>query len=249
HQREVENRFREVVRQDRARIQITRISRFGLLEISRQRLSPSLGESSHHVCPRCNGTGTIRDNESLSLSILRLIEEEALKENTHEIHAIVPVPIASYLLNEKRQSVNEIERRQHNIRVIIVPNDQMESPHFNVIRIRKGEEISTLSYYLIQYHETEVNNLIDEANGDKRLHEQPAISNFSLQPEINIKNISLCECKSSKENNKLINKKTSISLFNRIIFFFKRIFNESEKYILKIRKKSKKDNNKQYNNY
>ncbi|MGP1939442.1 MAG: ribonuclease E, partial [Arsenophonus sp. ET-DL9-MAG3] len=113
----------EVVRQDRARIQITRISRFGLLEISRQRLSPSLGESSHHVCPRCSGTGTIRDNESLSLSILRLIEEEALKENTHEIHAIVPVPIASYLLNEKRQSVNEIERRQHNIRVIIVPND------------------------------------------------------------------------------------------------------------------------------
>ncbi|XZQ55923.1 MAG: ribonuclease E [Arsenophonus sp.] len=249
HQREVENRFREVVRQDRARIQITRISRFGLLEISRQRLSPSLGESSHHVCPRCNGTGTIRDNESLSLSILRLIEEEALKENTHEIHAIVPVPIASYLLNEKRQSVNEIERRQHNIRVIIVPNHQMESPHFNVIRIRKGEEISTLSYYLVQYHETEVNNLIDEANGDKRLHEQPAISTFSLQSEINIKNISLCECKSSKENDKLINKKTSISLFNRIIFFFKRLFNELEKYILKIRKKSKKDNDKQCNNH
>lgn len=100
HQREVENRLREAVRQDRARIQIARISRFGLLEMSRQRLSPSLGESSHHVCPRCSGTGTIRDNESLSLSVLRLIEEEALKENTHEVHAIVPVQIASYLLNE-----------------------------------------------------------------------------------------------------------------------------------------------------
>lgn len=100
HQREVENRLRDAVRQDRARIQIGRISRFGLLEMSRQRLSPSLGESSHHVCPRCNGTGTVRDNESLSLSILRLIEEEALKENTNEVHAIVPVPVASYLLNE-----------------------------------------------------------------------------------------------------------------------------------------------------
>ncbi|MDN6072896.1 MAG: ribonuclease E, partial [Enterobacterales bacterium] len=93
HQREVENRLRDAVRQDRARIQIGRISRFGLLEMSRQRLSPSLGESSHHVCPRCNGTGTVRDNESLSLSILRLIEEEALKENTNEVHAIVPVPV------------------------------------------------------------------------------------------------------------------------------------------------------------
>ena len=100
HQRAVENRLREAVRQDRARIQISHISRFGLLEMSRQRLSPSLGESSHHVCPRCSGTGTVRDNESLSLSILRLIEEEALKENTREVHAIVPVPIASYLLNE-----------------------------------------------------------------------------------------------------------------------------------------------------
>ena len=90
HQRAVENRLREAVRQDRARIQISHISRFGLLEMSRQRLSPSLGESSHHVCPRCSGTGTIRDNESLSLSILRLIEEEALKDNTKEVHAIVP---------------------------------------------------------------------------------------------------------------------------------------------------------------
>ena len=91
HQREVENRIRDAVRQDRARIQISRISRFGLLEMSRQRLSPSLGESSHHVCPRCQGTGKVRDNESLSLSILRLIEEEALKENTKQVHTIVPV--------------------------------------------------------------------------------------------------------------------------------------------------------------
>ncbi|HAG3426010.1 TPA: ribonuclease E [Salmonella enterica] len=153
HQRAVENRLREAVRQDRARIQISHISRFGLLEMSRQRLSPSLGESSHHVCPRCSGTGTVRDNESLSLSILRLIEEEALKENTQEVHAIVPVPIASYLLNEKRTAVNAIETRQDGVRCVIVPNDQMETPHYSVLRVRKGEETPTLSYMLPKLHE------------------------------------------------------------------------------------------------
>jgi len=246
HQREVENRLREAVRQDRARIQIARISRFGLLEMSRQRLSPSLGESSHHVCPRCSGTGTIRDNESLSLSILRLIEEEALKENTHEVHAIVPVPIASYLLNEKRQSVNEIERRQHNIRVIIVPNDQMQSPHFNVVRIRKGEEVSALSYYLAQYHEAETNNLIDDAASEKKLPEQPAISTFALQSQADTKNAGVAKGKSSKQS-KLTNKQTSTSLFNRITSFLKKLFTESPQPIEKAEKKSKSGNDKRRN--
>ena len=103
HQREVENRIREATRQDRARIQFSRISRFGLLEMSRQRLSPSLSEASSHICPRCQGTGKVRDNESIALSILRLVEEEAIKENSSQIHAIVPVEVASYLLNEKRK--------------------------------------------------------------------------------------------------------------------------------------------------
>ncbi|WP_063657051.1 ribonuclease E [Candidatus Arsenophonus triatominarum] len=246
HQREVENRLHETVRQDRARIQIARISRFGLLEMSRQRLSPSLGESSHHVCPRCSGTGTIRDNESLSLSILRLIEEEALKENTHEVHAIVPVPIASYLLNEKRQSVNEIERRQHNIRVIIVPNDQMQSPHFNVIRIRKGEEVSALSYYLAQYHEAETNNLIDDAASEKKLPEQPAISTFALQSQADTKNAGVAKSKSSKQS-KLTNKQTSTSMFNRITSFLKKLFTESPQPIEKAKKKSKSGNDKRRN--
>lgn len=246
HQREVENRLREAVRQDRARIQIARISRFGLLEMSRQRLSPSLGESSHHVCPRCSGTGTIRDNESLSLSILRLIEEEALKENTHEVHAIVPVPIASYLLNEKRQSVNEIERRQHNIRVIIVPNDQMQSPHYNVIRIRKGEEISALSYYLTQYHEAETNNLIDDAAGEKKLPEQPAISTFALQSQADTKNAVVAKSKSSKQS-KSTNKQTSTSLFNRITSFLKKLFTETQPAIEETAKKSKNANDKRRN--
>ena len=152
HQREVENRIRDAVRQDRARIQISRISRFGLLEMSRQRLSPSLGESSHHVCPRCQGTGKIRDNESLSLSILRLLEEEALKENTKQVHTIVPVQIASYLLNEKRKAIHSIEKR-HNVDIIVVPNEAMETPNFSVFRVRDGEEVNELSYNLAKLHQ------------------------------------------------------------------------------------------------
>ncbi|KJI83060.1 ribonuclease E [Enterobacter asburiae] len=182
HQRAVENRLREAVRQDRARIQISHISRFGLLEMSRQRLSPSLGESSHHVCPRCSGTGTVRDNESLSLSILRLIEEEALKENTKEVHAIVPVPVASYLLNEKRAAVSAIEARQGGVRCIIVPNDQMQTPHYHVLRVRKGEETTTLSYLLPKLHEEEMSLPSDEEPAERKLPEQPALATF-IMPE------------------------------------------------------------------
>ncbi|MDE1185057.1 MAG: ribonuclease E [Pantoea sp.] len=180
HQRAVENRLREAVRQDRARIQISHISRFGLLEMSRQRLSPSLGESSHHVCPRCSGTGTIRDNESLSLSILRLIEEEALKDNTKEVHAIVPVPVASYLLNEKRDAVSAIEKRQGGVRAIIVPNDQMETPHYSVLRVRKGEETQTLSYHLPKLHEAEMALPSEEEQAERRRPEQPALAAFVM---------------------------------------------------------------------
>ncbi len=180
HQRAVENRLREAVRQDRARIQISHISRFGLLEMSRQRLSPSLGESSHHVCPRCSGTGTIRDNESLSLSILRLIEEEALKENTQEVHAIVPVQVASYLLNEKRAAISAIETRQGGVRVIVVPNDQMETPHYSVLRVRKGEETQTLSYLLPKLHEEEMALPSDEEPAERKRPEQPALATFAM---------------------------------------------------------------------
>ena len=183
HQREVENRLRDAVRQDRARIQIGRISRFGLLEMSRQRLSPSLGESSHHVCPRCNGTGTIRDNESLALSILRLIEEEALKENTKEVHAIVPVQVASYLLNEKRESVSAIEKRQGGVKAVIVPNDEMQTPHYSVLRVRKGEETSTLSYLLPKLHEEDMERPLEDAPMERKRPEQPALASFSLSAD------------------------------------------------------------------
>ncbi|WP_161428001.1 MULTISPECIES: ribonuclease E [unclassified Vibrio] len=181
HQREVENRLREAVRLDRARVQIGRISRFGLLEMSRQRLSPSLAEASHHICPRCSGTGVIRDNESLALSVLRLIEEEALKDNTSQVLAVVPVSIASYLLNEKRRSVNHIERNQA-VKITIVPNSDMETPHFEVIRVREGEEQEMLSYLvpkkLEQLKEAESKEAAEVDVKPKRL-EEPVLKGFA----------------------------------------------------------------------
>ena len=155
HQREVENRLKDAVRPDRARVQIGKISRFGLLEMSRQRLRPSLGEASQHSCPRCNGQGTIRSNESIALSILRLIEEEAIKENTAQVNAQVPVAVAAYLLNEKRKSVHRIEKR-HNCNVFIIPNQHLETPHYEVVRLRKDETPETASYEQIATPEPEV---------------------------------------------------------------------------------------------
>ncbi|WP_146804171.1 ribonuclease E, partial [Bisbaumannia pacifica] len=135
NQREVENRMRDALKLDRARVQIGRISRFGLMEMSRQRLRPSLGETSGVVCPRCNGQGTIRDVRSLSLSIMRLIEEEAMKERSAQIRAILPVPVATYLLNEKRRVLADIERRQ-GVQVVLLPSPEMDTPHYDVQRLR-----------------------------------------------------------------------------------------------------------------
>ena len=147
HQREVENRMRDSVHQDRARIQLGKISRFGLLEMSRQRLRPSIGETSQGVCPRCNGTGHVRGVESLALSILRLMEEEAIKDNTLHVQAQVPVPVATYLLNEKRRSVMHVEKH-HNVRVLIIPNPHMDTPQYEVLRVKNDETIVEASYEL-----------------------------------------------------------------------------------------------------
>jgi len=139
HQKEVENKTRDALKIDRARVQVGRISRFGLLEMSRQRLRPSLEETMSKVCPRCKGQGTIRGTRSLALSILRLIEEEAQKEFSKEIRAIVPVSVATFLLNEKRSEISEIEGR-NKINVVVLPNTQMETPHFEVVRLRTQDE-------------------------------------------------------------------------------------------------------------
>ncbi len=138
NQRAVENRMRDSLEIDRARVQVGRISRFGLLEMSRQRLRPSLGETSAIVCPRCNGQGSIRDTKSLALSILRLLEEEAIKDRSAEVRAIVPVDVAAYLLNEKRAALGEIEQDTR-ARVLVIPNPNLETPHFEVQRLRTDE--------------------------------------------------------------------------------------------------------------
>jgi len=175
NQREVENRMRDALKQDRARVQVGRISRFGLLEMSRQRLRPSLGESSQIVCPRCRGQGTIRGVESLALSILRVIEEEAMKEKTGKVQAQLPVAVASFLLNEKRHVLNAIEERQ-NVQVVLVPNPHLETPSYEVERIR-ADDLEQMprqrpSYELIVRPEDTA-----EANGDtpKPRSEEPAV--------------------------------------------------------------------------
>ena len=235
HQREVENRIRDAVRQDRARIQISRISRFGLLEMSRQRLSPSLGESSHHICPRCQGTGKIRDNESLSLSILRLIEEEALKENTKQVHTIVPVQIASYLLNEKRKAVHNIEKR-HNVDVLVVPNEAMETPHFSVFRLRDGEELNVLSYNLAKLHEEQEDTFIPEESLISRNIETAAISTEDVLESAAL-SMTISEPAPTKDK-----QSDQPSLFARIIKKIKSLFAEEPK------EKQKPVNNRNRNN-
>lgn len=152
NQRAVETRLREAVKMDRARIQLGRISRFGLLEMSRQRLRPSLGESSLLTCPRCSGQGSIRSIESLALSVLRIIEEEAMKKNTSQVIAQLPVESATYLLNEKRQTVQDIEKR-HEVAVLVIPNKHLETPNYEIERIKDGgteEEPERKASYRLQ---------------------------------------------------------------------------------------------------
>ncbi len=148
NQREVEQRLREAVKMDRARVQVGRISRFGLLEMSRQRLRTSLGEASQEVCKRCNGQGTVRSVESLALSILRIVEEEAMKEKTARIVAHVPVDVATFLLNEKRHAVSLIEER-HGVQALLIPSKGLETPHYTVQRIRGDDDATDdVSYRL-----------------------------------------------------------------------------------------------------
>ncbi|RCS30747.1 S1 RNA-binding domain-containing protein [Rhodanobacter denitrificans] len=174
HQREVEDRLKEALKQDRARVQIGRISRFGLLEMSRQRLRPSLGEATQIVCPRCEGHGHIRGVESLSLSTLRLIEEHAMKDNTGQVLVQAPSSVANFLLNEKRASVVEIELR-HKAHVVIVADEKLETPHIEIQRIREADmgEHSKPSYERLTAAEPAELPKMGQALGSG---EQPAVS-------------------------------------------------------------------------
>ncbi|RLA48493.1 MAG: ribonuclease E [Gammaproteobacteria bacterium] len=161
NQRAVENRMRDALAIDRARVQVGKISRFGLLEMSRQRLRPSLGETSGIVCPRCTGQGTIRDTKSLALSILRLMEEEAIKDRSVEVRAIVPVDVAAYLLNEKRAALSEIETVTK-ARMLVIPNPNLETPHFEVQRLRDDEvDGDHETSYKVEIAAPDVNDISD----------------------------------------------------------------------------------------
>src|SRR5207344_1425188 len=158
NRREVEQRLRDAMRYDRARVQFSSISKFGLLELSRQRLRPALSEGNHITCPRCNGTGHIRDTESSALQILRIIQEESMKDNTAAVHVQVPVEVTSFLLNEKRTEITKIELKQR-CTVLLVPNKHLETPNYKLERLRHDDprlENLQASYTMIEEPDDEV---------------------------------------------------------------------------------------------
>ncbi len=183
HQRDVESRLKEALKIDRARVQVGRISRFGLLEMSRQRLRPSLGESSHLPCPRCSGQGTIRSVESIALSVLRIIEEEAIKDMTGKVIAKLPIETATFLLNEKRQVIAEIEERV-DVQVVIVPNPDMETPHYQVQRIRLSDaeyNANKKASYLLKEEDSE-DETTETITGRSPKRDEPAVKYVPHQP-------------------------------------------------------------------
>jgi ribonuclease E len=191
NQRMVEARLRDAVKIDRARTQIGRISRFGLLEMSRQRLRPSLGDSSQLLCPRCNGQGSIRSVESLALSVMRILEEEAMKKNTDQIIAHMPIEAATFLLNEKRPVIDQIEKR-HNVAIVVLPSKHLETPEYEIQRIRAKEEASDKrsSYQHIKAEDTPVAPVVEHYSAGKG--EQPAVKEFlpTSPPPVRIKKTS-----------------------------------------------------------
>ena len=174
HQREVENRLREHLKVDRARVQVGRISRFGLLEMSRQRLRPSLGDAHQEVCPRCAGLGHVRGVQSLGLAVLRIIEEEANKDLISQLVIQLPVGVATFMLNEKRMQLDAIERRT-NVKVLLIPNPHLDTPHYEIERIKSGNERSEFSHDLLQKPAAET---FDELK-DKPALEKPAVTGVS----------------------------------------------------------------------
>ena len=176
NQREVENRMRDALAMDRARVQVGRISRFGLLEMSRQRLRPSLGETSAIVCPRCNGQGSIRDIESLALSILRILEEEANKNNSKEVRAIVPISVSSYLLNEKREEIAVIETQSAS-KLVVIANPNMDTPHYEIQNI--SDESDVRSYNITANDVEEIDEFLPK---QPELADKPAIQAPHITP-------------------------------------------------------------------
>ncbi|KAB2967612.1 Rne/Rng family ribonuclease [Zoogloea sp.] len=181
NQREVENRLRDALRYDRARVQTGKISRFGLLELSRQRLRPALAETSYIPCPRCNGTGHIRSTESSALHILRILEEEAMKDNTGALHCQVPVDVATFLLNEKRDDIAKIEIR-HKVGLVLIPNRHLETPQHEIVRLRHDQlnlEDASLPSYRMATKPADENYTPPSANTDKPARQEAAVKGIT----------------------------------------------------------------------
>ncbi|MEY2662123.1 MAG: hypothetical protein RIQ35_440 [Pseudomonadota bacterium] len=182
-QKDVENRLRDALRHDRARVQMGKISKFGLMEMSRQRLRPALSEGSHVACPRCNGTGHIRDTESSALQVLRIIQEEAMKENTAAIHTQVPVEVAAFLLNEKRAEVIKIESR-FKVNVLMIPNKHLETPHYKLERLRHDDvrlDDQKASYVMAEEaaRELEADTVVSRKEGDVKARPEAAVKGIT----------------------------------------------------------------------
>lgn len=238
NQREVVNRIRQAVQIDRAKIDLERISKFGLLELSRQRIRPSLGESSSHLCPLCCGQGTIRDNASLALSILRLIEEEAIKEGTSKVCARVPLAISAYLANEKRDNIEAIEKR-HQCRVYIIPDETLEGPHYHVSRIKDYENQNINSFSLMQKKDHSAG--IQQNNFPASAHDrsvaatnaQHSIEAPKQQPAINITDV--------VQETAPVVKKRGPSVIKRLFQAIGSIFSSSDEEKNKDKKKSSRN--------
>ena len=182
-QKDVENRLRDALRHDRARVQMGKISKFGLMEMSRQRLRPALSEGSHVTCPRCNGTGHIRDTESSALQVLRIIQEEAMKENTAAIHTQVPVEVAAFLLNEKRAEVIKIETR-FKVNVLMIPNKHLETPHYKLERLRHDDprlDDQKASYVMAEEaaRELETDTTVSKKDADVKARPEAAVKGIT----------------------------------------------------------------------
>lgn len=184
HQRDVESQLAESLKRDRARVQIGRISRFGLLEMSRQRVRPSLGESSHITCPRCEGQGTIRSVESLGLSIVRLIEEDAASGHFASFQVELPVSVATFLLNEKRESLNAIESKR-DVRVTLIPNQHMQTPTYDIRRFKSnGEQVSEKSYRMLPKQSNELPEFLEKGKREEAVIKQVAIDEPPKRPSL-----------------------------------------------------------------
>jgi ribonuclease E len=217
HQREVENRLRDALHHDRARVQTGKISRFGLLEMSRQRLQPSLGETSYNPCPRCHGTGHIRGTESSALHILRILQEEAMKENTGAVHVQLPVDVATFLLNEKRVDIHTMESRLK-VNVVMIPNVHMETPHYTITRLRHDElnlgDASEPSYKMATLPESESSY-------------ETAQAAATVRPEAAVKSIAPPQPAPVARPVVAAQPPMQSSLFNRIFGWFKKLGEEA----------------------